>query len=183
VILARELREPDYVSYEDSLFGFDLRPHMQTNVEPLDGLVHKILPAKYALSKNQEYRHHQNLEKVMSSDSPVDIVGALRRRPTGFFRTTAVRRVSSLLNAMMGALVLIVLMIVLTLNPLVTAKTSIVGSAVSLFAIVLAFFTTAKNQEILAATAAYSAVLAAYIYNSDGTTQQAQSSSATKQSF
>ena len=92
-----------------------------------------------------------------------DHLAALPKRPRAATLTPIVNRLATFIIALIGGVSLVAPMVVLVYLRSMTLKTVAISVSVLIFAAILAVFTQAKNQELLAATAAYAAVLVVFV--------------------
>ena len=75
----------------------------------------------------------------------------------------SIDKMARIIIAYMGGTILVLPLIMMTLFTSVAARLSIACSCVAVFSVLIGFFTKASNQEVLGATAAYTAVLVVFV--------------------
>ncbi|KAF8533560.1 hypothetical protein BDD12DRAFT_864582 [Trichophaea hybrida] len=131
--------EQDFIEYRDDLLSI-------INLE--DDATHRLLLSHPKLMERMFGKTNKTSEEQMV-----------------YYSTAAVRFTSRLLTVLGGLVILLIPIVLLTLyGRSVKAKLIIVSSFVALFSIVVAGITHAKSWEVVAATAAYAAVLVSFMH-------------------
>jgi hypothetical protein len=143
----------------------DIKPHTSPG-DQVRAVLRKILPVRFVVD-SETYRRYtvQSETAAMRAAIGHNITPTLQPERN---QMLVVDRLARIIVAITGGVFLLVPMIIMTFVNSTNYRLIIVSVAVIWFSVSLALATNATNQELLGATAAYSAVLVVYVGTASG---------------
>ena len=141
---------------------YELRP--QLALDPVRSMLHRVFPRslKYSFPVAQQREQAATAAKQQPLSQEQGWGESPKHAPS-----TVVDVFGRLIMAVLGGASLLVPMLIMTFLKSRTARLVTVSVAVFVFGFILSIGTRASNQELLGATAAYTAVMVVYVGSAD----------------
>ncbi|KAF2094139.1 hypothetical protein NA57DRAFT_80556 [Rhizodiscina lignyota] len=161
-------QEKDNFSVEQH--QYELRPRI--TLDPVRLMLHRAFPRSWKYPFYTATTREQAAAIAKQDGQPSD-AGSISldnfEGPPKYAPSSVVDGFGRLIMAVLGGASLLVPMLIMTFFKSQTARLVTVSVAVLLFGIILSIGTRASNQELLAATAAYTAVMVVYVGSANDT--------------